>query len=86
MKIILFILLTFAVFAPRSTPDWVMYPNPARDYFCIEVKSGTLPAYVRVYDMQGRLVLNKFIGEEMMFARIQISFRPGTYIVYLVDK
>jgi hypothetical protein len=86
MKVIIFIFLFFTLFATKSTEDWVMYPNPARDYFCIEVSEGTLPAYVRVYDMKGRLVLNKYIGEEMMFARIQINFRPGTYIVYLTDK
>jgi hypothetical protein len=86
MKILLFILLTLGVFVPKSSSDWKMYPNPARTYFNVEVKNGTLPAYVKVYDMQGRLMLKKFIGTDQMFARIEISFRPGKYIVYLDNQ
>jgi hypothetical protein len=86
MKILLIIFLFLALFANKSTTDWTMYPNPARDYFCIEVKEGTLPDYVVIYDMKGRLVLKKFIGHEMMFARIEIYFRPGSYLVYLEDR
>ena len=66
--------------------DWYMYPNPAKDYFIIETNEGTLPAYVRIYDMRGRLVLKKYIGEDQIFTRIEIYFRPGSYIVYLNDK
>jgi hypothetical protein len=82
--VILFILLLWGV--SKDSGDWLLYPNPAKDYFCVEVKEVTLPSYVMVYDMNGRLVLRKYIGEDQMFARIEIMFRPGSYIVYLSDK
>ena len=86
MKVVLFIILfSLCLFAPKSTDEWTMYPNPCKTYFNIETKTGILPAYIKIYDMNGRKVLEKHIGEEQMFVRIEIMFRPGSYIVYLED-
>ena len=89
MKIFLFILLFgLGLFAPQSSTDWSMYPNPVRtrSYFTIEVKEGVLPCYIKIIDMNGKVILYKYLGEDLMFARIEVFFRPGTYVVYLEDK
>jgi hypothetical protein len=83
MKVILFILFSLDVFAPRSVSDWKIYPNPAKTYFNISVSEGTLPAWVRVYDRQGRIVLLRHIEKNQTLVKININLKPGVYIVYL---
>lgn len=89
VKIIIVVILLFlGLFIKRDDTDWIMYPNPAKykGYFNIEVKTGTLPSYVKVVDIgTGRVVMYKYIGEDLTFARVEIFFRPGTYVVYLED-
>lgn len=89
VKIIIVVIVLFlGSFIKRDNTDWVMYPNPAKTkgYFNIEVKTGTLPSYVKVIDIgTGRVVLYKYIGEDLTFARVEIFFSPGSYLVCLED-
>jgi hypothetical protein len=77
MKIFLFILFTLAVFTPIKDVEWRMYPNPA--------KEGVLPKYVKIYDMNGKLVQKDLIQGKMM-VRVELNLRPGNYIVKLEDR
>ena len=86
MKVFIFILFSLGVFAPQSKSDWIMYPNPARDYFNISTTKDELLPYVKIFDMKGILVKEVFIGKEQTFVRIDINLRPGTYIVYMEDR
>jgi hypothetical protein len=85
MKIFLFILFTLAVFTPIKDVEWRMYPNPAKDHITIEVKEGVLPKYVKIYDMNGKLVQKDLIQGKMM-VRVELNLRPGNYIVKLEDR
>ena len=74
------------LFLCSFTGEWVMYPNPARDHITLEATEGVLPAYVYIYDLQGRLALKKFIGTDLEIAYVEFSLPKGTYVVYLKDK
>jgi hypothetical protein len=74
-----------AVLAPLKDVEWYMYPNPARDHVTIEVKEGVLPKYVKIYDMNGRLV-QKELTQGKMTVRIELRLKRGNYIVKLEDK
>jgi hypothetical protein len=84
MKIILTI--SFLMFILFGTSDWSMYPNPAKDHFTVEAEDGELLPYVRIYDMQGRLMQQEYIGTGVSSKLIYIHLKPGKYIVYLDDK
>lgn len=86
MRFILIILLFLFSLISRSSSDWRMYPNPAKDHVTVEVTDGELPQYFRIYNMQGECVAEKYIGKGMMALRIEIHLRPGMYIVYLEDR
>jgi hypothetical protein len=83
--IIVLVLVAFLGFSDTNT-DWMMYPNPAKEYVNIHANSGTLPRFIRIYDNNGRLVLKRDIGKEQTNVRIDLSLKPGTYIVKLEDE
>jgi Secretion system C-terminal sorting domain len=83
MKIILGILLFCSSFF--VTGDWTMYPNPARDHITIKTDEGELLPYVKIYDMQGRLRDEIYIGTGQMSVEINLRLPSGKYIVYLTN-
>jgi hypothetical protein len=74
LKVILFLL------------SWTIYPNPAKDYFYVEATEGILPSYVEIYDMNGRLMQEEYIGKGVSIKLINVHLKDGMYIVYLEDK
>ena len=86
MKIFIFILFSLGVFAPQSKNDWTIYPNPARTYFNISTMAEELLPYVKIFNMQGLLVQEEFIGRGQTLVCIVIHMKPGTYIVYMEDR
>jgi hypothetical protein len=84
MKIFFIILLS--IFLSRDDNRWSIYPNPAREYFNIEAKTGEFAPYVKIYNYNGSLIFEKYIGQGQTFVRIDISLRPGTYVVFLDTK
>jgi len=66
--------------------DWYIYPNPAHDYFNIKLIEGELKPVIKIYDFEGRLVQEEFIGRGLNTIRIDIDLKPGEYFVILDDK
>ena len=85
MKIIIVILFGLGFFVPQSVSDWTMYPNPARDHITIKTDEGELLPYVKIYDMQGRLRDEVYIGTGQMSVYINLRLPSGKYIVYLTN-
>jgi hypothetical protein len=69
-----------------SMNSWKIYPNPAKTYFTIQLVSGTLPPYVKIYSNSGRLVFERYIGSGITSIVININLKAGTYIVCLDSK
>jgi Secretion system C-terminal sorting domain len=85
MKIITVILFSLFLFAPQSERVWTMYPNPARDHVTIDIKDGELAKYIKIYDMNGRLVQEESIDGRALI-QMNLHLRPGSYVVFLEDK
>jgi hypothetical protein len=66
--------------------SWTIYPNPAKDHFFVEATEGILPSYIEIYDMNGRLMQEEFIGKGVVLKRIDVQLKSGSYVVYLEDK
>ena len=86
MRFILAILFVAFLSFQGDKSDWIMYPNPARDHFFVEVKDGTLQRYLRIYDMQGRLLQTEYIGSEQKIVRIDVDLPSGMYVVKMEDR
>ena len=84
MKIFLVILFSLFFFAPQST-SWTMYPNPAKDHLTIEIKGDDVPKYIKIYDMNGRLV-QKEETRGSNVVRINLHLKAGRYVVNIEDK
>ena len=69
--------------------EYIAYPNPIHSdgNLTIESTSGYLPPVVKVYDMNGRLVMRKDIGRYN--TSVVISFlrlKHGSYIIVLENR
>jgi hypothetical protein len=84
--LILFIVICSCFLFAQDKRGWTMYPNPAHDHITIESLDNTLPPIVKIYDFNGRLVLEKNIGRENHSVEIELNLRPGTYIVTMEDR
>jgi hypothetical protein len=62
-----------------------MYPNPARSYINISTKEEELLPYLKIFDMNGILMQEEFIGRGQTFVHINIHLRSGRYVVYMED-
>ena len=60
--------------------------NPSPNYFTLELsgKSGS-NMQVKVYDLQGRMIESKMLTATQQTLRIGNNYRPGTYIVEIVQ-
>jgi len=90
MKKLIIILLLLCPFLLGAQDYWntatvKLYPNPATNgYFYLEVADTTMPPLVKIYNMQGRLVMIENIGEGNTIVMINIShLKRGTYIIKL---
>lgn len=63
-----------------------MYPNPARDHITLKALQGVLDPWVRIYDMRGVRVFEKYIGKEMTEVTIEFNLKQGMYIVNLEKR
>ena len=62
----------------------VIYPNPARGYFNIEVNEEMIfPDTVRIYDLSGKIVYENFYGFGLINVRLPSNIKSGIYIVNL---
>jgi hypothetical protein len=62
----------------------VIYPNPARGYFNIEVNEGMIfPDAVRIYDLSGKFIYENFYGFGLINVRLPSNIKSGIYIVNL---
>jgi hypothetical protein len=62
-----------------------MYPNPARDHLTIEIKGGEITKYIKIYDMNGRLVqIEATMGRNVV--RFNLHLKTGRYVVNLEDR
>ena len=68
------------------TNSWIINPNPAKTYFTIKLVSGVLPSYVKIYNMNDKLVLQKYIGNGVTSIVINIHLNIGKYVVCLDNK
>jgi hypothetical protein len=89
MKRVGFILLFLLVISVIIYAEYIAYPNPIRSdgNLTIESTSGYLPRIVKVYDMNGRLVMRKDVGNYNK--SIVISFlrlKHGSYIIVLDSR
>ena len=63
-----------------STPNIVMYPNPTRDVFTLRYTGGAAAYQVRIYDLQGALVVKR--KASVTESQIDLSPYPaGLYVV-----
>ena len=63
-----------------------LYPNPADEFFVIEIKSEQTEAMVmEIYDMAGRLILEKNLLSNQT-TRIDAELQSGVYLVRAKDK
>lgn len=85
MKIFLVILFSLCFFAPQGQREWTMYPNPAKDHLTVEIKAGEMPKYIKIYDMNGRLVqIEETRGSNVV--RFNLHLKSGSYVVNLEDR
>jgi hypothetical protein len=69
----------------QSEPVFVVYPNPAKDYLMISGKELESVQQVRLYSVQGRLLLSsepEWLSGSQQILRIQ-GFNPGIYFLEL---
>lgn len=60
--------------------DWLLYPNPAKDYIFVETQSGTAIQQVDIYTVTGQHVYNR----EAAAAKLQVftsGWAPGLYLL-----
>lgn len=80
-------IITYAVLGTNETVQYdnrvVLYPNPARDSFSIELpkESKTKATVVEIYDMSGKLVKKMPMAESYNSADLQ----AGSYLVKIND-
>ena len=68
-----------------SPASFFLYPNPTSGNTMLEVKDLTEPASYQIYDMSGRLLLQKKIGSE--YEMIDMNrYAPGMYLLKLVGS
>jgi hypothetical protein len=85
MKIFLGILLFLSLCALDVQTEWTMYPNPAKDHLIVEIKEGKVPKYIKIYDMNGRLMqIEPTWGRNTV--RFYLHLKRGSYVVNLEDK
>jgi hypothetical protein len=64
--------------------DWRLYPNPAHEFVNIEWPEDLNGGLIQVYDMQGRLMVEKNIADQPEWLPLR-SLQPNTYVVVLKD-
>ncbi len=66
----------------NETVTFNLYPNPGTDYFQIQISGNVnlTNAFYKVYDIAGKVVINKSITGELMYVDMQ-SFSSGIYMV-----
>jgi Secretion system C-terminal sorting domain len=64
-----------------------VFPNPANAKITIQTDGLLASSTIRVFDMNGRVVLRKFAGEKQLTAQIDVStLSNGTYIVEIKNN
>jgi Secretion system C-terminal sorting domain len=64
-----------------------VFPNPANVKLTVQTNGLLAGSTVRVFDMNGRIVLRKFAGEKQVTAQIDVSsLSNGTYIVEIKNN
>ena len=65
-----------------------MYPNPASTYFQLDVKSNfdEKVKKVELYDLTGKMVLDKFVESESNYQVPLLGFYEGVYIVKVLTN
>lgn len=66
---------------PQTIIDYIVYPNPAKDYFNIKIEINT-PADVYVYDINGRLI-QEGTSEDTFYTS---NYQKGMYFVHLIHE
>jgi hypothetical protein len=80
--------LIVAVHSEKTTEDWVsFFPNPASNVVNLRFKQTTEHARVRVYDMQGRLCLEKQLSAVGNAAVFEVAGLPSAaYMLEIVGE
>ena len=74
---------------PLSTKSLHMYPNPAGDYFFVEIPQPTSSLQVSITDMMGRVVYEENVQTKGIVDPLRISserFSPGIYLIKIVNE
>ena len=58
------------------------YPNPATDFFSIDLNNGQQSALVEIYDISGRIVFSKIIESKQPISLA--GFEPGIYLYKII--
>lgn len=75
------LMMTCFVFGQSKSINVMISPNPARDYCTISVSQSV---EVRIYDLQGTMVLKPLRGD---FLDVDLSGLPfGIYFVHLIGQ
>jgi len=61
--------------------EMIIYPNPARDFIYVIMPDASAgPGRLKIYDLSGRILLDKQINEFNNYIKFPLRFLPGTYI------
>ncbi|MDN5213631.1 glycosyl hydrolase family 18 protein [Fulvivirgaceae bacterium BMA12] len=62
---------------------FLLYPNPSREYFTIQLPSNSVGGLIQVFDLQGKAHFSSKVKEEGRLRIAVQDFLPGLYIVKL---
>jgi 1,4-alpha-glucan branching enzyme len=77
--------ITMGIYSPEEEPlDIMLFPNPASDFFYVNPESNNDNLEVEVFDLTGRLVLNKRINN---YDIVNVeTLKTGIYIITVKSK
>ena len=65
----------------NATPYFNIFPNPAGNYFNISLKNMEGDANLEIYDLIGKLVMKKIIGNNDIYRIDAENLENGVYLV-----
>jgi len=68
----------------NNVDGFLIYPNPATDYFTIDLKNGSETVLVEIYDTHGRMVSSQEIIDNQPI--LVSDFDRGIYVYKFVHK
>ena len=69
----------------NETKDWIMYPNPTKDYVNIQLKAVTNRLHINIYSISGQLEHSYEIINSDFYNIDTKSYTSGMYFVEVVD-